>query len=164
MTAEAQELDTTWSVNAPAVRKAIAFIKRKKGGVTADELVQWDLANGRRLFTWADDEAARQYRLHEARKFLNSFRAKFDGMRVRAFIHVHKDEDTDIPESAYFTVESIAAHPGMREQVMKDITNRMKALASELAMWKLTHDEQSELFARLRDALAGRQEQLKKTA
>lgn len=149
--ASAQE-PTTWSASAPHVRKAIAFVKRR-GSVTADELVAWDLAHGRRLFQWDDPAAAEAWRLHQARLFLNSFRGYFENMRVRAFIHVREDSDAAIAESGYVTVEAIAAHPGMRAQVIDDITRRMKMLASELRMWRLTSSERAALFARLAEAM-----------
>jgi hypothetical protein len=153
-TADQPVLATTWRVSAPHVRKALAFIKRK-GAVNAEDLVAWDRDHGRRLFDWDDPKAAEEWRLHQARLFLNRFRQVFEGMRVRAIIHVHKDEGAGIPESAYFGVEAITQHPGMRAQVIDDITRRMKMLASELKMWKLTPEEQAELFQRLSEAMNG---------
>src|SRR5687768_8929915 len=100
-----------WKSNLPHVRKALLFIKRP-GHVTAAELVEWDHSHGQRLFDWDDPSAATDWREHQARLFLNRFRATFDGMRVRAFIHVREDEQADIKDSAYMTVEAIAAHPG----------------------------------------------------
>lgn len=160
-TAAAQPSDhteTTWRVSAPHVRKAIAFIKRKRGVVNADDLVAWDAANGRRLFDWDDPRAAGEWRLHQARLFMNRFRRVFDGKRVRAFIHIHEDSEADIHASGYVTVEAIAEHPGMRDQVIQDIARRMRMLASELKMWKLTQNEQAVLFAQLAEAMQGRHE------
>ena len=86
-------------------------------------------------------------------------------MRVRAFVHVHEDSEAGIDRSAYFTVEDIASHEGMRAQVVKDITSRMKVLASELAMWRLSEPEQMDLFAKLREAMDGQhQSKAKKRA
>jgi len=158
MTTQAQTSDRTWSASSAHVRKAIAFIRKAgKDGRTPDEMVAWDLANGRRLFDWDDAEAARLHRLQQARNFINSFRAVFERKRVRAFIHVREDGDLEIGRSAYVSVEDIADHPGMREQVVSDITRRMKSLASELAMWKLSDSEQADLFAQLRESMSGRQ-------
>lgn len=144
----------SWSASAPHVRKAIAFIKRR-GTVSADELVEFDRTHGRRLFDWNDPAAAEDWRKHQARLFLNSFRAKFEGMRVRAFVHIHEDADAAIESAGYVSVETIAQHPGMRAQVMADIVKRMKTLASELKMWKLSDDEQRSLFTQLADAMRG---------
>jgi len=145
--------DSTWRASAPHVRKALAFLKRK-GSVTADELVAWDNTHGRRLFEWNDPEAAEDWRRHQARLFLNSFRAVFDGMRVRGYIHIRKDEATDIKASGYVNVDTITQHQGMRAQVVDDITRRMKMLASELKMWRLTPTERAVLFAQLAEAMA----------
>ncbi len=77
-------------------------------------------------------------------------------MRVRAFIHVTEDATAGIADSAYFTIETIAAHPGMRAQVIADITRRLHSLARELKLWKLTDEEQAVLFQRLADAIRDR--------
>ena len=143
-----------WGTDSLFVRKALEFIMTK-GAVTAEQLVEWDATHGRRLFTWDNAEAADSYRIHEARLFLNSFRAKFDGMRVRAFTHVQEDKDQGIDKSAYYTVEVISKHSGMRAQVVSDITRRMAVLASELKMWKLSEAERADLFRRLREAIEG---------
>lgn len=145
--------DSTWGASAPHVRRALAFIKQK-GTVTADELVAWDRDHGQQLFDWNDPSAAEDWRHHQARLFLNSFRAVFEGMRVRGFIHIRKDEETNIGESGYVHVEAITQHSGMRAQVVGDITRRMRMLASELKMWKLTAEERADLFRRLAEAMA----------
>lgn len=152
-TAVVQERETpTWRKSAPHVRKALAFIKRQ-GSVTPDELVEWDRTHGQRLFDWNDESAAAEWRKQQARTFMNSFRRTFDKMRVRGIIHVHEDAEAEIERSAYVTVETIAEHPGMRAQIIDDITRRMRMLASELRMWKLTPEEQADLFARLAEAI-----------
>ena len=76
----------------------------------------------------------------------NQFRARFDGMRVRAFIHVRQDDEAGIDRDAYYTVESISQHAGMREQVVGDLTRRMKSTARELKMWGLSEEERAVLF------------------
>ena len=134
------------------VRRALKFIK-SKGAVTAEQLVEWDASHGRRLFTWEEERAATEWRLQEARLFLNRFRAMFDGMRVRAFIHIREDAEAGIDRDAYYTVETIAKHEGMRAQVLADISRRMVGLASETKMWKLDTTEQDQLFDRLREAM-----------
>lgn len=149
---------TTWKVSAPHVRKALAFIK-KRGAVNADDLVAWDRDHGRRLFNWDDPAAAEEWRRQQARNFLNHFRTMFEGMRIRAHIHIHEDAEADIQQSAYFGVEAITQHAGMRAQVIDDIQRRMKMLASELKLWKLTPQEQAELFQRLSEAMTGRRQE-----
>lgn len=156
--AEVETLTRTWSLSSPHVRKALSLIK--KGNITTtDDLIIWDRDHGQRLLDWHDPTAAAWARKAQAVLFFNRFRGMFDKMRVRAIIHVREDADADIDESGYFTVEAIAAHPGMRSQVIEDITRRMKMLASELRMWKLTANEQAILFERLTDSLAGRKDE-----
>ena len=155
--AQADDSALTWRASAPHVRKALAFVKRK-GSVTASELVAWDAAHGRRLFDWDNASAAADWRDHQARLFLNRFRQVFEGMRIRAFIHISEDASAGIDASAYVDIETIAAHAGMRAQVIEDIGRRMRMLASELRMWKLSRDEQAALFARLAEAMAAKEE------
>lgn len=146
----------TWSVSDPYVRQALVCIKR--GTITtADDLVTWDHDHGQRLFDWNDPTAAAWARKAQAVLFFNRFRGVFDRMRVRALIHVREDADaiTPIEASGYFPVERIADHPGMRAQVIADLARRMKVLASELRLWKLTRNEQTELFQQLADAIEG---------
>lgn len=144
----------TWRRDTPHVRKAVAFIRRR-GRVTAEELVDWDRRNGRRLFDWDDPAAAEEWRKHQARIFLNSFRAQFENMRVRAFIHVREDAAAGIDEDSYYTIEAISQHEGMRAQIIGDVTRRMTSLACELRMWDLSDGEQAKLFERLREAMGG---------
>jgi len=158
---ESSESVRQWSASLPQVRQAVRFIKRR-GRVTAEELVEWDARHGRRLFTWDETAAAALCRLQQAREFLNRFRAQLDGMRMRAFIHVREDEKRGVDAAAYYTVESISKHRGMREQVVADVMKRMESLASELRMWNLTRSERSALFVRLEAALDG--EAAQKTA
>lgn len=144
----------TWSVTSPHVRRVLTLIKRGKIR-TPEDLVTWDRDHGQRLFDWNDATAADWARRAKAVLFLNHFRAMFDKMRVRAIIHVREDMGAPDPveESGYFAVEAIAEHPGMRAQVIADLTRRMKMLASELRFWKLTPQEQQEVLGRLAEAM-----------
>lgn len=142
-----------WRSRSPHVRKALTHIKKRGGIITAEELVEWDRTHGRRLFKWDDASAAEQYRLYEARLFLNSFRTMFEKMRVRGFIHIREDSQADIEKDAYVSVETITQHQGMRQQVISDIVRRIEMLASELRMWKLTPQERQQFFERLAKAL-----------
>lgn len=151
---EPQETERDWSVDVPAVRAALKWLKQR-GHATTEEVVAWDLQHGRRLFTWDNEKAGALRRLDEARLFLNRFRAQFEDMRVRAFIHIREDEQHGIEKDEYFTVETISQHPGMRAQVIADIIKRMANLAGELKMWKLTADERRKLFARLEAVMNG---------
>lgn len=142
-----------WRTRSPHVRKALVFIK-KRGSITAEELVEWDRTHGQSLFDWNNTSAAEDWRRHQARLFLNSFRTYFEKMRVRGFIHVREDAKANIAETAYVSVETITQHRGMREQVVADIIRRVEMLTSELRMWKLTPTERAHFFERLAKALA----------
>lgn len=151
-TLEPQTEESRWGLDSSAVRKALTYIK-KQGSVTSDELVEWDRTHGRRLFKWDDAEAGPLWRLHEARVFLNSFRGYFEKKRIRAFIHIDEDPEQGIDRGAYFTPEDISNHPGMRAQVIRDISKRISRLASELKLWKLSDGERDALLARWREQM-----------
>lgn len=143
----------TWSASSPHVRRALVWLRKRKS-VTAEELLDYDRSHGGHLFInrWGQQEAAVAWYLHQARIFLNSFRGIFEGKRVRAYIHINKDEEAEI-EAGYVHVEDIAVNKTMRAQVVADITRRMRMLASELAMWKLSKTEQHALFEQLETAM-----------
>lgn len=138
-----------WSVSVKHVRAALKFIKAK-GAVTTEQLVEWDNRHGRQLFTWEDEVAGEHWRLHEARLFLNHFRAKFDGLRVRAFINV---PEQDGQERAYYCVQEITKNESLRALVVADITKRMANLAKELRMWKLSEAERTRIILQLEEAM-----------
>lgn len=152
--AEVNDVTPTWSASSPHVRRALKWLRTRKS-VTAEELIDWDRTHGGHLFfgRWSEQQAAHEWYLHQARVFLNSFRGIFEGKRVRAYIHINEDEAEGIAESGYVHVRDIAANRSMREQVIADISRRMRMLASELAMWKLSAKEQKALFAQLEEAM-----------
>ena len=141
-----------WRANRLQVQAALEFIKHK-GAITAGQLVEWDDRHGRQLFTWDDGEAARLRRADEARRFLNRFRIFLNGVRVRAFINVHLDENGAVSDGAYYPVEVIAESPPLRARVIEDLTRRLASVAKELKMWRLDRAEQQGLFRRLRKAM-----------
>jgi hypothetical protein len=146
----------TWSATDAYVRQALTAIKR--GAVTtADELVTWDYEHDQRLFDWNDLTAAARGRRAPGVLLLKILRGVFDKMRIRALIHVREDADAvlAIEASGYFPVEMIADHPGMRAQVISDLVRRMKVLASELRLWKLTREEQAVMFRQLAEVIDG---------
>src|SRR5262245_50500206 len=151
---------TSWAHDAQPVIRALRYI-RSKGSCTTEQLVEWDSKHGKQLFTWDDSEGARLNRLQEARMFFNRFRLTIGQFRVRALINIRgADEEAPDGESrvrAYYPVEEIAERPDLRALVVADLTRRMTSIARELAMWKLTSEEQKKLFDLLHQALDGNQ-------
>ena len=102
--------------------------------------------------------AFRDKSLNYSAEFVEFFRGGLPGGPV-VRIHGLQGEDTgtgaeaEIEASGYVHVETITQHHGMRAQVIDDITRRMRMLASELKMWKLTSDERADLFVRLAEAM-----------
>ena len=146
---------STWTRTAPHVKKALQFIQsmaRRQKGVTAEELVRWDFTHGKRLFNWSDPSAAHEWRVQQARVFLNTFQRMFENTRVRLVANMPADVEVGRPR-AYFHAETISKDPRMREQIIESIAERMANLAKQLRMWKLTAAERTGLIRRLEAAL-----------
>lgn len=149
---------TTWSMNADHVQRVLKFIrKRGKQGVTPEEIVAWDAAHGKRLFCWTDREAAAQWRLHQARMFLNCFRGVIDRMRVRQFINVPAGEETGLSERIYLDTQVISDDAKLRAWAIADLTRKAKVLMSELRFWKLSDAERAQVLDQLSEALTAHQ-------
>lgn len=138
----------------PHTLKLLRWIK-SKGSATAEQLVEWDLRNGKKLFDWDDPNAAHEHRLYEARVFLNRFRTIINGFRVRSFIRIPENPEQGIPEDAYYPVGVISETPAMRDFVIRDIQKRLAKMAMELKLWKLTDEERRAVLQRVEDALYG---------
>lgn len=133
-------------------RKAITWI-RKKGSVTAQMMVEWDERTpGPKFFEWDEARASHEWRLQQARFWLNKFRTKINGFRVRSFIHFDENEEMGI-QDGYVHIEEISANPTMRQAVIRDITKRMANLAAELKLWKLSEDERADILKRVSAAM-----------
>jgi len=144
----------TWSLNADHVQDVLRFIRRRGAkGVTADELVTWDATHGKRLFCWDEAKAAHEWRVQQARVFLNSFRGVFNRMRVRKFQFVPGGEETGRADGAYLDTETISQDAKLREWAIGDLTRRLKSTASELRFWKLTEEERLTIMRQLDEAL-----------
>lgn len=145
-----------WGRNSKAVRELTHWMnghEERGEAVTAEMIVQWDLSHGRRLFTWSNDTAATQYRLHEARLLMNTMRHKINNMRVRSYMAVRVESETGKTKRAYVSSQTVSLNEGLREQVLADLTKRMKSLASELRLWKLTERERQRILDELREAI-----------
>jgi len=143
-----------WSLNSDAVQAALRFIRKQgKKGVTAEDLVAWDAKHGKRLFRWNDERAAQDWRIHQARLFLNSFRGIFERMRVRKFMQIPANEDTGLTTAVYLDTQTISEDTKLRGWAIDNLTRKMQSLASELRFWKLTDDERVRVLAMLEASL-----------
>lgn len=143
-----------WSVEQGYVQAAIAWIvDRKRGVVTTEQLVEWDRVHGRKLFTWDDVEAAREYRLAEARRFLNHFVVQFQGMRARAFYNVPKSDEAGIKKQAYIHVERVTENEVLRDLVLQQLTRRIVVLTKQVKFLEVTPVEAEAVLREVRLAL-----------
>lgn len=149
----------TWNLHADHVQAVLKWIRGHGRRIIKPEaLVHWDFKHGQRLFDWNDRDAAEQWRVHQARLFLNSFRGMFDNMRVRFAQRVPANEATGLREGGYLTTEVISADAKLRAWAIGDITRRMKMLASELPFWNLAEQERALILEEMATAMQGREQ------
>jgi len=139
----------TWAPDALPVRRALAWIN-KRGGCTAEELEAWDRQHGGRLFETDAGKGLHEWRVQQARLFLNSFRSVVNGMRIRLYKNVPANEETGLVERRYYTGEEISRTMRLRTWAVNDIVRRMKGLASELKFYKLSDVERENILAQVR--------------
>jgi hypothetical protein len=138
-----------WAVNAPAVRRCLKWLKRKGQDIDAADVVAWDCAHGKHLFEWDDETAAEEYRLHQARVFLGSFRSVINGMSVKVFRAIPANEAAGVEERTYFSTDTISQRADLRQIVIEDLTKRLLRMGSELKFWKLDETERQVILKAL---------------
>jgi hypothetical protein len=155
--------------DAVIVGQELEKLNQRHGGLTA-EVVVGEASRTRsklhRFFEWDDDEAAEQWRLHQARVLIKSVRVVLDpdddeGPReIAAFIHVRRDvdndEDDDEEEAVYLTSVEVMSDAKLRRQVLK------RALR-ELESWQRRYNEYEE-FAAIFSELDRVRKRIKKAA
>lgn len=138
-----------FNVDPQAAGDRIEAIRRKHGGEVRPHHLVADARRGgplRACFTWDDAEAAREYRLEQARRILRGLVTVVDERRpepVRAFVAVRSE--TDHPENeegddgrSYVAIAEALDDPAMREQVLN-------AALSELRSWRQKYKRLQEL-------------------
>ena len=143
-----------WNPRTPEVKAAFKYVE-KKGAITAGQLVEWDNRNGRKLFEWDDGDAAREFRLGQARVFLNRFRLRLNGFRVRAFVHIPGKAIPGVKADdggAYYPAKTIQETPSMRRWVIEDLAKRAASLGAELRLWKASLEEFDRVVGEMRRA------------
>lgn len=94
-------------------------------------------------FTWDNDEAAGQWRLHQARNLIRSIEIEVvdpktgKGEVGRAFVNVIQKIDHE-PERVYVEVGVALKNPDLREQVLENALN-------EIETWKERYSQFTEL-------------------
>ena len=138
-----------WSRKNAAVVRALAYIVKCRGKITASRLVAWDDRNGRHLFQWDDALASVAHRLYQARVFLNSFNEERDGIRIQAFINLPENGD----DRAYYSLKRIIADEAMQKRAVELVVSRMETQARTLKFWKLTPEQRAPILERLDTAM-----------
>lgn len=136
----AEHYEQNWSKHDPWVKKANAFIERRKGKITVDEMVEWDFRHGQHLFNWNDEECGVEWRRQQARLFLNSFRAVYNGTRVSFYLNVPGNEETGEPRQ-YYSLPALTESGRARAYAIERIGKAMGQLAAKLKVYKLKDAE-----------------------
>ena len=139
-----------WSRKNAAVVRALAYIAKRRGKITAPRLVEWDDRNGRHLFQWDDALGAVAHRLYQARVFLNSFNEDRDGVRVKGFQSITADDG----ERAYYGIRRVIADDDLRARAIDLVVGRSETQLRTLKFWKLTPEQRAPILERLDAAMA----------
>lgn len=121
-------------------------LQAKHKGVTAETVL--DAASRSRSplhghFEWDDTRAAREHRLHEARKLIQGIEVRIeyvgkapDGvpqtLRVRAFQHVSDDGG----DGAYQTIGVIQSNDDYRQQIERRLASDLERVGGELLLYQ----------------------------
>ena len=120
-------------VSAQAAGEHLEWLRSRSGGELTPEQVVDD-ARGHNsplhsLFEWSDDEAAHQYRLHQARQIIRSvivrYRETADGAAktINAFVHIRADD-----RAPYYTGAAVAmSEPELRAKAVRQAWNELQA-------------------------------------
>ena len=106
-------------------------------------------------FEWDDEEAAEQYREHQAQYLLRNIVVRTldedgePGVSVRAFVNVKTVKDGQV-ESSFVPIRRAVDDENMRQQVRERLINRLTALRRQLGEF----DEFAELCEAIDLALA----------
>ena len=121
--------------------QALEELRQKKGGwFTAEDVIQF--AKSRKspiheYFTWDDTEAAKQYRLHEARKLTHSIVVYTEHAKeetIRGFVHLQRIDDGG--EKAYTSIEAVKESAELQEQLLESAMRDLRIFRHKYAVIK----------------------------
>jgi len=124
----------------------LSSLSSKNNGNVTPEIVVNDAENPKSplhdYFEWDDSEAAKEWRLQQARVMMRSIEVVIEtssgDANVRAFFNVNLESDTDSMESVYVSVDRVLSEKELRKQVVA------QAL-SEAENWSVRYKQYSEL-------------------
>jgi len=124
--------------------------------------VKWDAAHGKHLFLWNDTRAGHEYRVHQARNFINRIAWIVDNaigkVRIKAMYSVSTGDRTtleeDEPTRVYRSARDVTGNAKDRSEVIAYLTKRMLTCAADLRFFKLTKAEQRELLTQIERAIS----------
>jgi len=123
-------------VQAEVAGNELARIHKERGALTAELLVTEAEPEDSPLhpaFTWDDEEAGRQFRLHEARNIIRSVHIVDDdgADRGSAYVHVAKVEDEDA--GGYLPIAEVVSEPELLAQAIDGLAKKQSDASRALA-------------------------------
>jgi len=123
------------SLNAQIAGQRLEQLKREHRGLVTPEAVVTDARPKRSPlhdhFEWEDSEAAKKYRLDQARELLRSIVVRIDDRRlpdksVRAFVHVEVPDNGE-SRRGYMGVREALSNKELRAQVLRCALGELKS-------------------------------------
>lgn len=146
LAAKRNERDAEW------LAKQVRAIKGRRATVSPEDIVEASRPKDAPLhdrFTWDDTEAARSWRLEEARKILRVavtiIEHEQERVRVRAFVSLPSDRG---PKQPFRTMEDVLSDPERRGEMLE-------RARSEMDSWVRRYGTLTEAADIMKRALAG---------
>lgn len=114
---------------AEQVAKEVEALRRPDGVIVPDDIVAWAQAHPESAlhsqFEWDDTEAAKAYRLHQARRVIAVYVVADDGNRRLVSLSI------DRKHGGYRSVEDVIANDDLRRVLVKDALAELKRVRAK---------------------------------
>lgn len=149
------------------VRRELEAIRRANGGVLREEdVVEFAKDPATALhsrFQWDDGEAARQYRLHQARNVIVRCRVAVVGdaeaTPIRAYVSLRSERTVE--GGGYRTIGDVMGHAERREELLRQCLAEYEALGRK---YRILEAEIAPIYRAVEAVAAGKSRRARKTA
>ncbi len=105
-------------------------IDEKKGSLSPRELVNKARSKSSPIhdcFTWDDKKAGENFRVWQARKYIDSYKIVVQGQRVRAY-HNIKVQFEDVKTQGYYGIEKVLSDKQLHDALLKEMASEITRL------------------------------------
>ena len=120
---------------AAVVGRHLKRLESRQGAITADVVLD-DAQSGRsplhEFFQWDDTEAARQFRLEQARWLIRSVEVVLtgaaEGKKTRAYVHFRSHGDEDEADAPYMATVKVLKDPALRARLLRQALRELETV------------------------------------